>query len=70
MVAGEDGDALVAFAGDDDTQVAVNPGFMVGLPELLVEKTWGALLRRGEVAPAGVVRLERLEGPPDGTLLL
>ena len=70
VVAGEDGDTLVAFAGDDDTQVAVNPGFMVGLPELLVEKPWGVLLRCGDVATAGVVRLERLEDAPDGALLL
>ena len=70
MVAGEHSDALVAFASDDDAQVAVNPGLVVGLPELLVEKTRGKLLRCDEVATADVVRLECLEDPPDGTLLL
>jgi hypothetical protein len=50
--------------------VTINPGLVVGLPELLVEKTRGMLLRRGEVATAGVVRLERLEDLPDSTLLL
>ena len=70
VVAGKHSDTLVAFASDDDAQVAVNPGLVVGLPELLVEKTRGQLLRCGEVATAEVVRLKCLENPPDGTPLL
>ena len=57
VVAGENRNAHVAFASDDDAQVAINPGFVVGLPELLVEKPRGKTLRRGEIEAASVVRL-------------
>ena len=70
MVAGEDGDPFIIFASDDYAQVAVYPGFIIGFPELFVEKTRGVLLCRGEMAIARVVRLERLDDPPDGPLLL
>ena len=70
VVAGEHREAHVAFASDDDAQVAVNPGLVVGLPELLVEKPRGKTLRRGEIATAGVVRLERFENLPNSALLL
>lgn len=70
VVAGQDRDTLVTFASDDDTQAPINPGLVVRLPELLVEKARGALLRRDEVATTGVVRLDRLKDQPDGTLLL
>ena len=70
VVAGEHSDALVVFASDDDAQVAVNPGLMVGFPQLLVEKPWGKMAHRSQIAAAGVVRLERFENPSDSALLL
>jgi hypothetical protein len=69
VVAGEDGDTLITLASDDNTQVAIHAGFIVRLPELLVEKTRGALLRCGKIAPAGVVDLEGLKNSADGAVL-
>ena len=70
VVAGEHRDAHLAFASDDDAEMAINSGLVVRLPELLVEKPRGKMARRSQIAATGVVRLERFENPSDSALLL
>ena len=70
VVASEDGDAPLPFPSDDEPKMTVNAGFVRGPSELFVKALGGVSLRGREAAPAGIIRPQRFEDPPNRMLLL